>query len=139
MIPVSPNIGGPQKFLIVDDHAAFRRTVMEFLPGNRLELIECSSGAEAVVAYNKHKPDWTLMDIQMPGLDGFAATRSIRSQHPKARVIILSQYDSVDLREAAREAGAIAYVRKDRLKDLPGIISSLLQDPPPNPNPGSSS
>ena len=128
-----------QKYLLVDDHAAFRQTVKDFLPGDRIEVIECSNGYEAIEAYSRHHPDWTLMDIQMAGMDGLKATNSIRSQNPKARVIILSQYDSAELREAARKAGAIAYVQKDKLKDLPGIISSLLQDPSPNTNPGSSS
>jgi CheY-like chemotaxis protein len=136
---VASKVKAPQKFLIVDDHAAFRQTVKDFLPGNPVEVIECGNGAEAVVAYNKHKPDWTLMDIQMPDMDGLKAIRFIRSENPKARVIILSQHDSADLREAAREAGAIAYVHKDKLKDLRGTISSLSQDSPINPNPGSSS
>ena len=52
------------------------------------------------------------MDIQMPGMDGLKATRVIRSQPPKARIIILTQHDSPDLRQAARDAGAIAYVLK---------------------------
>ena len=128
-----------QKYLLVDDHAAFRQTVKDFLPGDRIEVIECSDGKEAIEAYSLHQPDWTLMDIEMAGMDGLQATTSIHSQNPKARVIVLSQYDSTDLREAAREAGAIAYVRKDKLKDLPGIISSLLQDPPTKPNTVSSS
>ena len=128
-----------QKYLVVDDHAAFRQTVKDFLPGDRIEVIECGDGKEAVEAYSRHYPDWTLMDLQMPDMDGLKATHSIHSQSPEARVIILSQYDSPELREAAREAGAIAYVPKDRLNYLPGIISSLLQKPSSNPNPGSSS
>lgn len=130
MIKGASKVGDPQKFLLVDDHAAFRQTVRDFIPGNRVEVIECGSGAEAVDAYGRHKPDWTLMDIQMPGMDGLKATRSIRGAHPKARIIILSQHDSAELRQEARQAGALAYVLKDRLKDLPGIISSILRNSP---------
>jgi CheY-like chemotaxis protein len=132
-----PATGCPQKYLLVDDHAGFRHTVRDFLPGDRVEVIECGDGAQAVEMFSRLQPDWTLMDIEMPGMDGLQAARSIRFQHSKARIIILTQHDSPELREQARAAGAIAYVLKDRLKDLPGIISSLLQDPAPNPNPDS--
>ena len=118
----------------MDDHAAFRRTVKDFLPGDQVEVIECDDGVEAVAIYPDLQPDWALMDIQMPGMDGLKATRLICSENPKARVIILSQHDSPDLREAAQAAGAIAYVQKDRLMELPDLISSLLQDSPPIPN-----
>lgn len=148
-LPFSAHAGGvtqaasktksPQKYLLVDDHAAFRQTVRGFLPGMWVEVIECDNAAEAVAACARHRPDWTLMDIQLPGTDGLAATRSICSQNPKARVIILSQHDSTELREAAHEAGAIAYVRKDELKDLPGIITSLLPNHTSNSNRGASS
>ena len=139
MIQSASKVDNPQKFLLVDDHSAFRQTVKDFLPANCGEVIECGNGTEAVEIQARHQPDWTIMDIQMSGLDGLSATRSIRSLNPKARVIILSQYDSAELREAAREAGAIAYIQKDKLKDLPGIISSLLQDPSSHPNRDSSS
>jgi len=132
-------MGRSQKYLVVDDHVAFRQTVKDFLPGNPVEVIECDDGVEAVATYPGLQPDWTLMDIQMPGMDGLKATRIICSENPKARVVILSQHDSPELRAAAREAGAIAYVQKDRLKDLPAVISSFLQDFPRNPNPGSPS
>ena len=121
---------GPQKYLVVDDHVAFRKMVRDFLPGNPVDLVECSDGREAAEAYGKHQPDWTLMDVEMPGMDGLRATRSIRSQYPQARIIILTQHDSPELREQARNAGAFAYVVKDRLQDLPVLLSSLLQYPP---------
>jgi CheY-like chemotaxis protein len=139
VIQGASKVDNPQKFLVVDDHSAFRQTVKDFLPANCGEIIECGNGAEAVELHARHQPDWTLMDIQMPGLDGLKATSSIRNKNPNARVIILSQYDSGELRDAAREAGAIAYVQKDKLKDLPGIISSLLLNPSSNPDPGSTS
>jgi len=128
---------GPQKYLLVDDHAGFRQTVRDFLPGGTLEVIECADGAGAVQAYAAHAPDWVLMDVAMPGLDGLQVTRAIRSQFPKARILIVTQHDSPEMREEARAAGALAYVLKDRLSDLPVVISSLLPDPSPNSNPDS--
>jgi DNA-binding NarL/FixJ family response regulator len=124
----------PHKYLLVDDHAGFRKTVRDFLPGQPVEVVECSEGREALAAYTYHLPDWTLIDVEMPELDGLRATRSIRAQFPRARIIILTEHDLPELRGEARAAGAIAYVLKDRLRDLPAVITSLLQDSPPSPN-----
>lgn len=126
-------------YLVVDDHAAFRRALRSHLPGDTVKIVECANGREAIGAFEHHHPNWTLMDIEMPGMDGFAATRTIRASFPKARIIILTQHDSPELREEARAAGAVAYVLKDRLQDLPGVISPTLPDAPSNPKPGSSS
>ena len=130
----SPPVDRPQKYLLVDDHAAFRQTVRDFLPGTPVEVFECGDGGKALEAYAEYQPDWTLMDLQMAGKDGISVTRSICLRHPGARIIILTQHDSPELREQARAAGAVAYVLKDRLKDLPAVISSLSQDPSSNPN-----
>ncbi len=112
-----------RSFLLVDDHAGFRRTVRDFLPDDAGEVIESANGAEAVEAYAAHQPDWTLMDIEMPGMDGLAATRAIRAEHPEARIIIVTSYDSPDCRTEAKEAGAAAFVPKDELASLIGLLS----------------
>lgn len=126
---LSPAIDRPQRYLLVDDHPAFRRTVKDFLSGNPIDVFECSDGGEAVEAYTHHQPDWTLMDVQLPGMDGLTATRSIRTRDPHARIIILTEHDSPELREQARVSGAVAYVLKDRLRDLPVVLSTLLSHP----------
>jgi len=125
--------------LIVDDSARMRDAIVRCCTGSDDTVIEASNGREAVECFLRHQPDWTIMDVQMPQMNGLNATRCIHSENPQARVIILSQHDSPDLREAAREAGAMAYLKKDRLNDLPVILSSLLQNSSPNPKPGSSS
>ena len=125
-----PPIDGPQKYLVVDDHAGFRHSLRDFLPGDPVELIECEDGTGALKAYEEHRPDWTLMDLHMPGMDGLKATQAICEQFSQAHIIILSQYDSPDLREAARIAGAMAYLQKDRLMDLSSIITSLTERSP---------
>jgi YesN/AraC family two-component response regulator len=68
------------------------------------------------------KPDWVLMDVKMPKLDGIAATRQIMEAFPRAQIVIVSQYDDFEMREGARGAGAVDYVLKDDLLAICGII-----------------
>jgi CheY-like chemotaxis protein len=121
----------------VDDHAGFRQILRSFLPGPAAEVIECGDGSEALAAYAAHQPDWTLMDVRMPGMDGFSATRAIRARFPAARVIILAEDDFEGFREEASAAGATACILKDQLGDLPIVISSLSEDPSRNRIPNS--
>lgn len=118
-----------QTYLVADDHGPFRHIVRDFLPGDSVEVIEVDDGAAAIAAYRIHQPDWALLDIQMPGVDGLAAARVIRAEFRDARIILLIECDSPELREAAAAAGAIACVLKDRLRDLPVVITALLQRP----------
>lgn len=139
MIRDVPSISGLQKYLVVDDHAGFRKTLRDFLPGDPVELFECEDGASALKAYAECQPDWTLMDLHMPGIDGLKATQAICEQFSQAHIIILSQFDSPDLREAARAAGACGYVSKDHLPELAAVILSLSPKIDPHSQPDSSS
>jgi len=125
----SPSAHRPRKYLVVDDHAGFRHTVRDFLSGSPLEIIECGDGTQAAAAYAKNLPDWTLMDIELPVMDGLAATREIRRHFPSARIVILTQYDEADLRAEATRAGGWAYVPKDHLHQLPAILSGNQPSP----------
>lgn len=89
------------------------------------EVFECSRGDQAVAAVAAHQPDLVLMDIEMPGLDGIAATRAIRSRFPEVRVAIVTQHDESDLRESAERAGAFAYVLKDDLFAVRALLAAL--------------
>ena len=133
---ISPSEGA--NYLVVDDHEGFRRFLRGYLPGQQFKVVECSNGREAVEGYERCRPDWVIMDVEMPVMDGMAATRFIRSRHPEARIIILTQHDLPEMREEARAVGAVAFVAKDNLGELPEVILSLSQDSPTNPNPGSS-
>lgn len=68
-------------------------------------------------------PDLVLMDIAMKGMDGLSATARIRSAFPEAHVLMLTQYDDPDLRLAARECGAEAYLLKDDLSQLKKVLA----------------
>ena len=110
------------KILIVDDSAAMRRAIKLVLKGLAAEIHECSDGSEAVVEYAVHLPDWVLMDIRMKETDGFTAIRQILTVFPNARIIVVTISTGDDMREAARSAGACAYVVKDNLLEIRQIL-----------------
>ncbi len=73
--------------------------------------------------YERVHPDWVLMDIAMEPVDGLAASRTILKLHPDAKIIILTNYDDPDYRDAARKVGTIAFVLKEHLSDLLVIMA----------------
>ena len=110
------------KFLIVDDHAAFRQTLRAFLPDST--VLECADAREVLALYAAERPDWVLMDIQMPGLDGLTATRRLKERFPVARIIIVTNHAGEEFRAAAREAGADGFIHKEHLEELPAMIQT---------------
>src|SRR6201992_1353557 len=76
-------------FLIVEDNAGIRRVLRRILMGTASAIWECTDGSEALAAYQEHRPDFVLMDLRMPRVDGLIATRQIRDHDPSARIIIV--------------------------------------------------
>ena len=106
------------KILIVDDHTETRRMTRFFLRDLPFEFEECEDGADAVDCYEKMRPDWVLMDWEMKRMDGLTATRQIIGKYPQARILMVTQYDDEQLKEAAGKAGASGFVLKENLMDL---------------------
>ena len=101
--------------LVVDDHALLRTGVANIInhePDLRV-IAEASNGLEAVVAFEKFRPDVTLLDLRMPVMEGVEAVRQIRERDPLAKVIVLTTYDTDEDITRALKAGAKAYVLKD--------------------------
>lgn len=111
------------RLLIVDDNAEMRRLVRSILRTTCNPIFECEDGAEALEAYQKHLPEWVLMDVDMREKDGITATREIRAKFPDAKIVIVTKYNNKVMRDAAKSAGATGYVIKENLFELHGILS----------------
>jgi DNA-binding NarL/FixJ family response regulator len=102
------------RILAVDDHPLLRKGIASLVNGEPdMKLVaEASNGEEAVENYRLHRPDVTLMDLQLPGLNGIEAINRILSEFPDARIVVLTTYtgDAQVLR--AIRAGARAYILK---------------------------
>jgi two-component system NarL family response regulator len=115
--------------LVVDDHALVRTGVANIINQEPdLQVIaEAGNGVEAVEAYERFRPDVTLLDLRMPVMEGVDAVRQIRERDPNARVIVLTTYDTDDEITQALKAGAKAYVLKDiSAGDLIACIRDVL-------------
>jgi CheY-like chemotaxis protein len=110
------------KVLIVDDHEPIRRTIKSLLGDLVTTFYECSDGSEALVSYQKHQPQWVLMDIKMNQVDGLTAAGQITGAYPDSKIVIVTNYDDNALREQARDAGACGYVLKENLLELRALI-----------------
>jgi DNA-binding NarL/FixJ family response regulator len=105
----------PIRLLIVDDHPVVRDGLRGMLaPDPSLEVVgEASDGAEAIGLVESLQPDVVLMDLRMPGLGGVAAIKALAERGAKARVLVLTTYDSDSDVTPALEAGATGYLLKD--------------------------
>ena len=101
--------------LLTDDHTLFRQGIKTLLSAETdLEVVgEASNAADAVVRANELRPDVVLMDVSMPGISSFEATRQIRGDRPETKVLFLTMYDDEDYLAECMEAGASGYVLKD--------------------------
>jgi DNA-binding NarL/FixJ family response regulator len=114
--------------LCVDDHRIVReglRMVINSEP-DMIVIDAAATGAEAVAQYQRHSPDVTLMDLQLPDMGGVDAIRAIRDLDAKARIIVLTMYKGDEDIHRAIAAGASTYLLKDTLADdLPRIVREV--------------
>jgi two-component system, NarL family, response regulator len=116
------------RVLVVDDHPLIREGIGALIRTQPdLQLVaEASTGRQGVEEFRRHVPDVTLMDMQMPDMDGVEAITAIRAEFPKARIIVLTTYAGDVLAVRALKAGAQAYLLKnDVRKDLMDRIRAV--------------
>jgi DNA-binding NarL/FixJ family response regulator len=111
---------GPKiRILVADDHFVVRMGLTALVNTEPdFEVVgEAVDGAQAVSAFDKHKPDLVLMDLRMPVKDGVVATAEIKAKHPNARVLMLTTFDGDTDIHRAMQAGAQGYVLKNTTGD----------------------
>jgi DNA-binding NarL/FixJ family response regulator len=122
------------RVLIVDDDANFRFALTTLLERDeRLEVVAAAANGEQALRYALLlRPDIVTMDIEMPIMDGVEATKQIVELLPNSRVILVSASRYGDRADAARQAGASAYIPKARTgEQLIDIIVAVASDPNP--------
>ena len=148
---MQPHRRKPIRVLVVDDHRVVREGVTRLLREQcHIEVVgEADNGQTAIEMAGQMRPDVVIMDINMPGMNGIEATRKIREQFPQVRIVGLSMHEEREIVALMKEAGAQAYVAKDRpLDELLLAIRSTAEQlqqlqqrshesaPPPTPERG---
>jgi len=116
------------RVLCVDDHPLMRDGVafaIQFQPD--MELVgQAVNGDEAVKLFRELRPDVTLMDLQMPGVNGITAIERIRADYPKAKIVVLTTYSGDVQASRAFRAGVVGYLLKSMLRtELVGTIRAV--------------
>lgn len=130
-MPSMPPSQGMVRILIADDHRLFAESLMSVLSeDDRVDVVGIADNGQEVVDLGLElQPDVILMDLRMPMLDGFEATRRLREAGSQAQVLILTGTDEAIGSEDAARAGATGYLRKEQslseLKDVFLEVASL--------------
>ena len=116
-MPTRAKKAKPLRVLIADDHRLFAEALEAILATDeRIEVVgQAGDGSEAVELARRLGPDVVLMDVSMPVLDGFEATREIRAASDDTHVLMLTGSNSRADVDRSRQAGASGYVTKDRI------------------------
>ena len=131
------NAAGPIRILTVDDHPLLREGIAAVL-ANEQDMVlvaEASNGRDAIEQFRTHQPDVTLMDVQMPEINGIDAIIKIREEFPEARIIVLTTYTGDAQAARAFKAGASGYllksmVRKELIETIRTVHSGRKRIPP---------
>ena len=126
---MSKNDRDPFKVMLVEDEEDFRRILAGFLLTRFPTVVikEAADGAEAIERVQDFLPDLVFMDIKLPGENGFKVTKRIKALLPDIKVVILTNYDFPEYREAARACGAYHFLTKGSVtpEEIQGLIEGF--------------
>lgn len=130
-MPVPKDLEGAsrRRMLIVDDDEAYLRTLERAMEGQSIDLITCNNAVEALVKVGSFKPHLIVLDILMPGMDGFQTAERLRESPETAeiKVVVVSGAMTDDMRARAKEAGIAAALAKPvNIEELIGLAGGLL-------------
>ncbi len=111
------------KLLIVEENHGLRRLLHALLDGQGEEICECAEGTQALGLCALEQPDWVVLDLNLARADGLNLTRQIRRACPQTKVLLVADEDDARLRDRATQAGAMHFVAKERLIELPLLLS----------------
>ncbi len=113
------------KVLVTDDHTLFRQGIFNLLDNEQdIDVVgEAANGTDSVNQITNLRPDVVLMDIGMPGLSSFEATRQIKKVRPETKILFLTMYDDEDYLVECMEVGGSGYVLKD--SPAPQLLAAI--------------
>jgi DNA-binding NarL/FixJ family response regulator len=119
--------------LIADDHPVFRRglrMVIESEPNLKV-VAEADDGAAALAAIENHRPDWIVLDVNMPQMNGFDVVRRLQASRSKAAVVFLTMHKDEEMFNAAMDLGVGGYILKDSaVTDIISCLKTVLSGEP---------
>jgi DNA-binding NarL/FixJ family response regulator len=124
------------RLLVVDDHDLLRESMRAMLESEPDLLVvgEAKDGQDAIELCRLHRPDLVVMDVRMPRMGGFEATRKIKEERWATRVLIVSAYDNIGFVSEAKRVGAEGYVLKlAPLREILQAVRGALEGEPQYP------
>lgn len=114
--------------MIVEDNERMRCFIIKYLDNMFSDIYESKDGYSAVKMFENINPDFVLMDIEMPVMDGLQAAKIILNKKPKSNIIFLTQFDEPEYKKKAFEIGGKAFILKENLEQLPNAIKEILKN-----------